>query len=110
MYVVFVLPTVAVPKKDKEGHNDLSNEDTAHYLNQEKRPCYLYGLHHPFQSKSHGTTVKYFPPFSFTCHQPFTVADLTSCFFLLENLRYFKVYNINQVCSMKNQICEKNLL
>ena len=36
----------------------------------------------------------------------FTIADLTSLFFLLKNLRYFKVYNINQVCKMKNHICE----
>jgi hypothetical protein len=48
----------------------------------------------------------YFPPFSFTCHQSFTVANLTICFFLLKNLRYFKAYNTNKVCSMKNHICE----
>ena len=27
-------------------------------------------------------------------------------FFLLKNLRYFNVYNTNEVCSMKNHICE----
>ena len=27
-------------------------------------------------------------------------------FFLLKNLRYFNVYNTNEVCSIKNYICE----
>jgi hypothetical protein len=48
----------------------------------------------------------YFPPFSFTCHQLCTIANLIICFFLLKNLGYFHVYNPYEVRSIKNHIRE----
>jgi hypothetical protein len=68
------------------------------YIAKKKRPeaaitvTYLYSI---------GTS-----PVSFTCHQSFTVANLIICLFLLKNLRYFNVYNTNEVCSIKNHIYE----
>jgi hypothetical protein len=48
----------------------------------------------------------YFSLFSFTCQQLFAIVNLTICFFLLKNLRYFNVYHTNEVYSIKNHICE----